>query len=77
MNTAGILVAYTSVMIYAAARAKRKVAELVNSFGSAVGAKSIIAPITAAAANNMARNDRALPKNCGNEAVFPLTKPIT
>jgi hypothetical protein len=40
MKTADILVAYTLVMMYAAARAKRKVAELINSFGSAVEAKS-------------------------------------
>ena len=34
MNTAAILIAYTFMMMYEAARAKRKVAELINSLGS-------------------------------------------
>jgi len=42
------LLAYTFAMMKAAARAKRKVAELVRSFGSAAEAISVTAPIVAA-----------------------------
>ena len=63
MNTAAILIAYTFTIMYETARAKRKVAELINSLGSEIEATNITAPITAAAANNIARNNKALPKN--------------
>ncbi len=63
MNTAAILIAYTFMIIYETARAKRKVAELISSLGSETEATNITAPITAAAANNIARNNKALPKN--------------
>src|SRR5258708_21080081 len=63
MNTAAILIAYTFMIIYETARAKRKVAELISSLGSETEATNITAPITAAAANNIARNKKTLPKN--------------
>src|SRR5258707_1294639 len=44
MNTAAILIAYTFTMMYEAARAKRKVAELVSSLGSETEATSMTAP---------------------------------
>jgi hypothetical protein len=62
MNTAAILIAYTFTIMYEAARAKRKVAELVSSCGAEMVATKTTAPITAAAANSIARNNKALPK---------------
>src|SRR5258708_19384868 len=63
MNTAAILLAYTFAMMKAAARAKRKVAELVSSPGAETEATSMTEPINAAAANSIARNNKPLPKN--------------
>src|SRR6266481_4478455 len=78
MNTAAILIAYTFMIIYETARAKRKVAELISSLGSETEATNITAPITAAAANNIARNNKALPKkHAGEKAVLKLAEPIS
>jgi hypothetical protein len=49
------------------ARAKRKVEELINSVGSAEAAIRRMVPVIAAAANSMARNNKALPKNTGEK----------
>src|SRR5947209_20571556 len=62
MNTAAILIAYTFIIMYETARANRKVAELISSLGSETEATKITAPTTAAAANSIARNNKALPK---------------
>ena len=75
MNTAAILSAYTLAMVYAVIRARRNVEESIGSPGPACETTTM-APITAAAANNIARNSTALPKYTVEKLIFPMCQAI-
>ena len=77
MNTAAILIAYTFTMTYEAARAKRKVEELVSSSRSGDrGNQDDRAEDGSGGEQHRQKQQGAAKKYRGKEAILPLAEPV-